>query len=243
MSLETAPFIHQLNPSNPAGADKLKEGDDHLRLIKSALKNTFPGFNGPLDASITPAFLLSLSSQLVPFGLMAPFYGAAGDVPAGWVLCHGQTVPKSSGVGNITVPDCRGRVIMGLPISEGIPGSTSGATSKTVSSAAAGEHTHAAASAPSGAHTHEVTGAVGSATTGASVLTTSRQIDGSGGTTALATVALTDPGHTHTLSGASAGSAGAHTHEIALGAVAGHGHQVTVDVTQPTVAYHIIIKI
>mgnify|MGYP001428693723 FL=1 len=42
MSLESAYFISSLVPTNPPGTDLRAQGDDHLRLIKSVLQNTFP---------------------------------------------------------------------------------------------------------------------------------------------------------------------------------------------------------
>jgi len=42
MGLEAATFISQLNTANPPTGDSKTEGDDHLRLIKGALQNTFP---------------------------------------------------------------------------------------------------------------------------------------------------------------------------------------------------------
>ncbi len=43
MGLETGTFIDDLVTTNPLGAsDEVKQGDDHLRLIKSVLKTTFP---------------------------------------------------------------------------------------------------------------------------------------------------------------------------------------------------------
>lgn len=43
MSLETGTFVNDLVTANPIGAtDKRSQGDDHLRLIKSVLRNTFP---------------------------------------------------------------------------------------------------------------------------------------------------------------------------------------------------------
>lgn len=42
MGLEAGTFINDLNTSNPPGSDNILQGDDHLRLIKSVLKNTFP---------------------------------------------------------------------------------------------------------------------------------------------------------------------------------------------------------
>lgn len=49
MSLETATYINQLNVLNPDGTDLVSTADDHLRLIKSALKNTFPNITGPVN--------------------------------------------------------------------------------------------------------------------------------------------------------------------------------------------------
>lgn len=51
MSLEAATYISQLNVSNPTAADTRKQGDDHLRLIKSVLKNQFPNFGA---TAVTP---------------------------------------------------------------------------------------------------------------------------------------------------------------------------------------------
>lgn len=54
MGLETATFISGLNANNPVGAtDPKSEGDDHLRLIKTTLLNTFPNITGVMNASHT----------------------------------------------------------------------------------------------------------------------------------------------------------------------------------------------
>lgn len=42
MSLETGNWISDLNSSNPLGSDAKSQGDDHLRLVKTVLKNHFP---------------------------------------------------------------------------------------------------------------------------------------------------------------------------------------------------------
>jgi hypothetical protein len=44
MPLESASFIADLNTANPAATDGLGQADDHMRLIKAALQNTFPNF-------------------------------------------------------------------------------------------------------------------------------------------------------------------------------------------------------
>jgi hypothetical protein len=46
MGLETATYISDLNSANPAAADLKSQGDDHLRLIKSTVKATFPNVAG-----------------------------------------------------------------------------------------------------------------------------------------------------------------------------------------------------
>lgn len=49
MGLEVATFINDLVTTNPSGGDQKAQGDDHIRLIKTVLKTTFPG----LTAAVT----------------------------------------------------------------------------------------------------------------------------------------------------------------------------------------------
>lgn len=52
MTVEAATYISQLDPTSPDGNQPKAEGDDHFRLIKGALKNSFPAFIGaPVTAS------------------------------------------------------------------------------------------------------------------------------------------------------------------------------------------------
>lgn len=48
MPLETGSSIADLVVTNPTPGDPKQRGDDHLRLIKSILKVTFPLFTGPM---------------------------------------------------------------------------------------------------------------------------------------------------------------------------------------------------
>lgn len=48
MGLEAATYIDDLAITNPASGDVKSQGDDHLRLIKSVLKATFPNFTSAL---------------------------------------------------------------------------------------------------------------------------------------------------------------------------------------------------
>jgi hypothetical protein len=48
MALETATYIDGLVATNPAASDAISTADDHLRLIKSTIKATFPNINAPV---------------------------------------------------------------------------------------------------------------------------------------------------------------------------------------------------
>lgn len=52
MGLESGQFINSLDVNNPRSEDKRRFGDDHLRLIKSTLKNSFPNVNGAINATV-----------------------------------------------------------------------------------------------------------------------------------------------------------------------------------------------
>ena len=58
MGLEAATYISELVVSNPTGLDEVNKGDDHLRLIKSVLQNTFPNADGAFNFTDTEANLL-----------------------------------------------------------------------------------------------------------------------------------------------------------------------------------------
>ena len=42
MALESASWITQLVATNPVVGDPVGEGDDHLRMLKTVLQNSFP---------------------------------------------------------------------------------------------------------------------------------------------------------------------------------------------------------
>jgi hypothetical protein len=51
MSLESFNYIDSLNTANPTTTDNVSEGDDHIRGIKTTLKNTFPNINAAVTAT------------------------------------------------------------------------------------------------------------------------------------------------------------------------------------------------
>lgn len=146
MPVESANYIHQLNPSYPPATDPAGEACAHLRLIKSTLKGTFPNIDKPVTATAE-----QLNGLFVmPVGAIVPYAFDEASVPAGWALCDGRTVARTDGTGNITTPDLRNRFILGAGTAALL--STGGATSSTADTSEAGAHGHTASSA--GNHTH-----------------------------------------------------------------------------------------
>jgi hypothetical protein len=58
MGLETGTYIDSLNTSNPGATDSVAQGDDHIRLLKSTIKNTFPNLTGAMTSTHTELNLL-----------------------------------------------------------------------------------------------------------------------------------------------------------------------------------------
>ena len=53
MGLETGTYIDSLNSANPLGSDPKSAGDDHIRLLKSTIKATFPNLTGAVTPTQT----------------------------------------------------------------------------------------------------------------------------------------------------------------------------------------------
>jgi hypothetical protein len=53
MTIESATYINGLTSTNPAAGDIVSEGDDHIRLLKSTIKATFPNVSGAISATHT----------------------------------------------------------------------------------------------------------------------------------------------------------------------------------------------
>jgi hypothetical protein len=51
MSLETGTYISDLVDTNPTGTDPKSEGDNHVRLLKSTIQNTFPNLDGAMTSA------------------------------------------------------------------------------------------------------------------------------------------------------------------------------------------------
>lgn len=53
MALESATYVNQLDPANPASTDPVSQGQAQIQLVKQTLVTTLPNFNAPLQS--TPA--------------------------------------------------------------------------------------------------------------------------------------------------------------------------------------------
>lgn len=146
MALESASYISGLVSANPPASDPVAQADDHIRLIKSVLKTTFPN----IDAAVT-----STPKQLnlgpVPTGGIILWYGTVATIPSGYALCDGGTYAKSDGSGNIVAPDLTDRFVVGAGDTY-TPGDTGGSVSKTT--AAGGGFTPSGTLSSAGAHSH-----------------------------------------------------------------------------------------
>lgn len=107
MALEQATTINQLVETNPLGTDTKSQGDDHIRLIKGALRRTFPNITGPITVDEKVLNALAGGTNLMIPGMIIMWSGTA--LPPGWKLCDGT--------GTITtgapVPDLRNKFILG----------------------------------------------------------------------------------------------------------------------------------
>ena len=53
MALESSTYINGLVVTNPTGSDNISQGDDHIRLLKSTIKATFPNVTGAVSGTHT----------------------------------------------------------------------------------------------------------------------------------------------------------------------------------------------
>ncbi len=156
MPIESASFVNQLNQAYPAATDGVKEGDDHIRLVKKVLKDTFPN----VGAAVTKtAAELNYMPREFPIGGIIMWSGAIGSLPTNFVLCNGQTVARSDGAGNITTPDLRDRFIVGAGLGYSV-GATGGANGIFLTESQLPPHNHnfggSGTTSSAGSHSHTI---------------------------------------------------------------------------------------
>jgi hypothetical protein len=220
MPVESATYINQLAPANPAHTDGLNQGDSHMRLIKQVLQNTFPNITGQVTSTQSDL------NAVIPVGGIIMWSGSLFSIPANYHLCDG-----TSGT-----PDLRDRFVVGAGgVSFGLSQIGGG-----VNTSSDGAHTHVSSTTDvQGAHTHSVsgTGLIGSTDTQGS--------HSHGGTTQSHSLIISEiPAHTHFSGNALAAVTGGGTWatvafggattlgsitEASVGGGAGHTHPMSAD--------------
>lgn len=114
MSLESATFISQLDSTNPVASDQIKQGDDHLRLVKSVLQACFPNadkaFYFPDSVTKTGNYTIlaaDIGKRLLAdasggaFNLTLPTLAAADDGWSIWIMKSDATTTAVTLVGTV----------------------------------------------------------------------------------------------------------------------------------------------
>ena len=129
MALESANYISGLVDTNPGATDNVSQGDDHLRLIKKVLKDSFPSVDIAVNAIHTSASApsTSISAGLIWFDTTNNLLKIRNEDNNAWI-----TLPISPVTSNTV--DIDGGAIDGTPI-----GATSESTGKFSSVNIAGD--------------------------------------------------------------------------------------------------------
>jgi hypothetical protein len=96
MGLETGTFISDLVATNPLGSDQKTTADDHLRLLKSTIKASFPNVNGAVNPTPTEFnYLVGVTS-----GIQTQFNSKGNIAGQTWTGTH--TFPSTVSFGNVS---------------------------------------------------------------------------------------------------------------------------------------------
>lgn len=107
MGLESATYISGLVNTNPVANDAKSQGDDHLRLIKATLLNTFPAITGAVTPThtelnyvdgVTSAIQTQIDSKAAHAGQA---YTGAHDFSG----ASGVTLPAATSVGTVSATE------------------------------------------------------------------------------------------------------------------------------------------
>lgn len=230
-------YISDLVVTNPVHGDGLAQADSHLRLIKSALKATFPNINGAVSAGQS-----DLTNGYVPIGGIIMWSGSVGTIPTNWHLCDGTS-------GTV---DLRDRFVIGAGDTYA-PAATGGSTSFSNVTSTDGAHTHASTATSS-----STSSSTASATSSSSSSTDNQGAHSHAGASSGAhALDITEmPAHSHSVNTVGLGTAGsleaimltgvnnggeldtdivgggvAHSHSLTIPTDGGHTHSVTTSTT------------
>lgn len=208
MGLESTTYIDGLVVTNPTGTDGKSQGDDHLRLIKSVLKNSFPGITGAVTVTQAQLNAVGVPGNLCFPGMVVMFTGTQAQIPAGWQLCNGT---GSTALGPI--PDLRDKFVIASTGDAGArPSGSSGGSATHSHTITVAGHALTVDEIPGHTHTKTYSACVGGALNLGFVYNNANlyQAGGDSATGAAGTFVTNSTGggqtHTHTASSASASS-------------------------------------
>lgn len=105
MPLETATYISDLTSTNPAVTDGIVQGDDHLRLLKTVIKATFPNITNAVTSTHTVLNGLDGRVTTVESGKLAT---TGGTLSGGLTISAGGLTVSAGGLvvtaGTVTLP-------------------------------------------------------------------------------------------------------------------------------------------
>jgi microcystin-dependent protein len=126
MPVESGEFITDLNPNWPTGTDLVSAGDDHDRLTKEFVQNSFPNINAAVNATPDDLNLLT-GAAINGSGLALPGFismYAAASAPTGWLLCDGASIDVGFtdliAIVGANTPDLRGQFIRGWSVNDDV---------------------------------------------------------------------------------------------------------------------------
>ena len=132
MTVETASYISQLDPTYPTAGDPKSEGDNHLRLVKTVLKTQFPNFgtNAITATAAEVNYLVGVTSgvQAQLNTLTSAKAAKAGDTYTGAHDFTGGTIAvPTATVGDATTKAASTAFVSATAFNAALPGQTGNA--------------------------------------------------------------------------------------------------------------------
>lgn len=118
MGLETGNWVGDLDPANPPGGDPKSMGDDHLRLIKKTLRDSFAGFTGAVRVTGVDGGVIN-AYTLTPATVLPSYSSRMIAVFAPTVTNNGPATLEISGLGAKSIVSVAGQPLLSNDLTVG----------------------------------------------------------------------------------------------------------------------------